>query len=93
MTVHGFAGTFESILYKSVLISIKPDTHTPGMFSWFPMFLPLERPMILYGGDKLTLNVWRCVDRVKVWYEWNLCTPIITPIQNSEGCCYSIALQ
>ena len=29
---HGFAGYFESVLYKDISISINPDTHTDGMF-------------------------------------------------------------
>ena len=29
---HGFAGYFESVLYKGTVISINPTTHTEGMF-------------------------------------------------------------
>lgn len=29
---HGFAGYFESVLYKGTVISINPKTHTEGMF-------------------------------------------------------------
>ena len=31
---HGFAGYFDSVLYKDVMISINPDTHTDGMFRY-----------------------------------------------------------
>lgn len=72
--LHGFAGYFETTLYKDVTLSkhgfhkgsqvlpgeglntddyvlsvccvcvlgIKPDTHSPGMFSWFPILFPLK---------------------------------------------------
>lgn len=67
--LHGFAGYFETTLYKDVtlsksassmghpakcivlcfyllcvcvLVGIKPDTHSPGMFSWFPILFPLK---------------------------------------------------
>ena len=41
-TVHGFGGYFESVLYKDTMISIHPHTHSPGMFSWFPIFFPIR---------------------------------------------------
>lgn len=40
--MHGFAGYFESQLYKDVMISIHPETHSPGMFSWFPIYFPIK---------------------------------------------------
>ena len=39
---HGLAGYFEAILYKDVTLSIKPETHSTGMFSWFPILFPLK---------------------------------------------------
>ena len=30
--LHGFGGYFECTLYKDVMISITPQTHSPGMF-------------------------------------------------------------
>lgn len=41
-TMHGFAGYFDSMLFDDVHISINPKTHTPGMFSWFPLYFPLR---------------------------------------------------
>ena len=41
-TVHGLGGYFESVLYKDVMISIHPRSHSPGMFSWFPIFFPIR---------------------------------------------------
>ena len=39
--LHGFSGYFDTVLYKDVMLSIHPKTHSVGMASWFPMFLPL----------------------------------------------------
>ena len=85
-TIHGFAGTFESVLYKvigkrrgthggstssicltnilscdlqDVMISIAPQSHSPGMFSWFPLFIPLANPLRVHVDDIITVNVWR----------------------------------
>jgi protein arginine N-methyltransferase 5 len=32
--VHGFAGYFDSVLYKDVHLGMEPTTATPNMFSW-----------------------------------------------------------
>ena len=40
--VHGFMGYFESTLFGDVRISIHPKTYSKGMFSWFPMYFPIE---------------------------------------------------
>ena len=91
--VHGFSGTFESVLFQDTpLMSINPQTHSPDMFSWFPLFLPLHTPVSVCKGDTLTLAVWRCVDERKVWYEWCLLDPIQTSIQNMNGSNYWIGL-
>ena len=45
--LHGFAGYFEAVLYKDVMLSINPKTHSPGMFSWFSIFFPLLTPVNL----------------------------------------------
>ena len=45
--LHGFAGYFETVLYKDVVLSINPSTHSPGMFSWFPVLFPLQNPINL----------------------------------------------
>lgn len=37
----GFAGYFETVLYKEVMLSINPQTHSPNMVSWFPILFPL----------------------------------------------------
>jgi protein arginine N-methyltransferase 5 len=45
--LHGFAGYFDAQLYKDVHLSIFPPTHTPNMFSWFPIYFPLRTPIHL----------------------------------------------
>uniref|UniRef100_A0A8C9VFA8 Protein arginine N-methyltransferase 5 n=1 Tax=Scleropages formosus TaxID=113540 RepID=A0A8C9VFA8_SCLFO len=67
--LHGFAGYFETTLYKDVTLSIKPDTHSPGMFSWFPILFPIKQPIPLSRGDDVCVRFWRCNNGKKVWYE------------------------
>ena len=45
--LHGFAGYFETVLYKDVMLSINPATHSPGMFSWFTVLFPIQNPISL----------------------------------------------
>ena len=40
--LHGFAGYFDTRLYGDVMLSILPATHSPGMFSWFPILFPVK---------------------------------------------------
>ncbi|CAO3683062.1 unnamed protein product [Umbelopsis vinacea] len=72
MTMHGIAGYFESVLYKDVMISIHPKTHSPGMFSWFPIFFPLRTPVFVPQGATVNVDFWRLTDNKKVWYEWRV---------------------
>lgn len=39
--VHGFGGYFDCALYGGEMLSILPSTHSPGMISWFPIFIPI----------------------------------------------------
>ncbi|KAL1922985.1 uncharacterized protein VTP21DRAFT_9361 [Calcarisporiella thermophila] len=71
-TIHGLAGYFESVLYGNVNLSIHPHTHSPGMFSWFPIFFPLKVPIHVPQGATIETNFWRCTDSRKVWYEWSV---------------------
>jgi protein arginine N-methyltransferase 5 len=70
ITKHGIAGYFESNLYKNVKISILPETHTPDMFSWFPLYFPISSPIFAPAEGKLDVLLWRKTDHMKVWYEW-----------------------
>lgn len=91
--VHGFAGYFETVLYKDVKLSINPETFTDGMFSWFPIFFPIATPMYVEGGRTITAHMWRCVSSSKVWYEWCISEPSVTAIHNPNGRSYSIGLR
>ncbi|KAI8350689.1 PRMT5 arginine-N-methyltransferase-domain-containing protein [Mortierella sp. GBAus27b] len=70
--IHGVAGYFESILYKDVIMSINPATHSPGMFSWFPIYFPIKTPLYAPAGAQVVLDFWRLTDKRKVWYEWQV---------------------
>uniref|UniRef100_A0A673AER9 Protein arginine N-methyltransferase 5 n=1 Tax=Sphaeramia orbicularis TaxID=375764 RepID=A0A673AER9_9TELE len=90
--LHGFAGYFETTLYKDVTLSIKPDTHSPGMFSWFPILFPLKQPISISRDDKVTVRFWRCNNGKKVWYEWAVTEPSCSAIHNPAGRSYTIGL-
>ncbi|XP_042904254.1 protein arginine N-methyltransferase 5 isoform X2 [Parasteatoda tepidariorum] len=47
-TIHGFAGYFDTVLYKDITLSILPNSHSTGLFSWFPIFFPLKVSFLLY---------------------------------------------
>lgn len=81
----GFAGYFDTVLYKDIMLSIHPITHSAGLSSWFPMYFPLAEPQQVRAGDTITVNIWRCVSSNKVWYEWNTSAPIISHIHNANG--------
>lgn len=81
----GFAGYFDTVLYKDVVLSIHPYTHTKGLSSWFSMFFPLTEPVPIRAGDTIELNFWRCISSHKVWYEWCLTKPFVTHIHNHNG--------
>jgi type II protein arginine methyltransferase len=53
---HGFAGYFDAQLYGDVTLSIHPPTHTSDMFSWFPIFFPLQTPVHLAAGEVCSLR-------------------------------------
>ncbi|UMM25701.1 hypothetical protein L5515_005413 [Caenorhabditis briggsae] len=89
--IMGFAGYFDLHLYKNVILSTVPETHTPGMMSWFPALIPLREQLRADDGDTVALKINRKVDQGGVWYEWSaqLKKPngeiITTPIQNPNG--------
>lgn len=90
--LHGFGGYFECVLYKDVMISINPPTHSKGMFSWFPIFFPLRTPVRLTKGQALDLNFWRFNNGKHVWYEWCITKPVAQPVLNPNGRSYTIGL-
>ncbi|CAL2037605.1 unnamed protein product [Caenorhabditis brenneri] len=89
--VMGFAGYFDLQLYKNIMLSIEPSTHTSGMMSWFPAVIPLRHQLRVANGDKIRLKIERKVDAKGVWYEW--CVELekptgeitTTPVQNPNG--------
>ncbi|KAG8037995.1 hypothetical protein G9C98_006320 [Cotesia typhae] len=50
--LHGFVGYFDTVLYESITLSIVPDTHSPGMLSWFPIFFPIREPIPVKAKEK-----------------------------------------
>ncbi|XP_068423602.1 protein arginine N-methyltransferase 5 [Clinocottus analis] len=90
--LHGFAGYFETTLYKDVTLSIKPATHSPGMFSWFPIFFPLKQPISISRDEDVAVRFWRCNNGKKVWYEWAVTEPSCSAIHNPAGRSYTIGL-
>lgn len=90
--VHGFAGYFDATLFDDVHVSIEPSTHSPGMFSWFPLFFPLRTPHTVAAGSTLTVHFWRRADGHRMYYEWAVTAPFVTPIHNPAGRSYHIGL-
>ncbi|XP_067931208.1 protein arginine N-methyltransferase 5-like [Watersipora subatra] len=90
--MHGFAGYFDTVLYKDLFLSIVPKTHSPGMFSWFPIFFPLKEPVHLTAGATVKVHMWRRVSTKNVWYEWTISEPYPVSIHNPKGRSYTIGL-
>lgn len=90
--VPGSAGAASLSPDGSVHISTLPSEHTPGMFSWFPLFLPLRCPVRVAPGEVVELHLWRCVSAARVWYEWALGGGAPSPVHNPGGRSYGIGL-
>ncbi|XP_067002260.2 protein arginine N-methyltransferase 5 [Anabrus simplex] len=90
--LHGFSGYFDTILYKNITLSIVPETHSKGMFSWFPIFFPIREPVQLKAGCDLEVHFWRLCNKKNVWYEWAVTKPIPGPVHNPNGRSYTIGL-
>lgn len=90
--IHGVAGFFDMVLYKDVMLSILPETHSDGMFSWFPAFFPIKHPIYCPEDGTVTLHFWRKVSKTKVWYEWCFTKPDQTALHNPGGRSYWIGL-
>ncbi|XP_068027417.1 protein arginine N-methyltransferase 5 [Melanerpes formicivorus] len=90
--LHGFAGYFETTLYGDITLSIRPETHSPGMFSWFPIFFPIKQPMAVRAGQEVSVSFWRCSSPKKVWYEWAVTSPACSALHNPTGRSYTIGL-
>lgn len=91
--VHGLGGYFDCDLYQQIGFSTVPETASPGMFSWFPMFIPFQEPFTVVAGDEIRVTFWRCVDKKKMWYEWIVMRGDSGgKLQNSCGKSFSVLL-
>lgn len=78
--VHGFLGAFVADLYVSrttaaaVQISTAPSTNfSKGMFSWFPLYFPLNEPLTVPPHASIVVDIRRQVGtQQRVWYEWSM---------------------
>ena len=96
--VTGLACYFHARLYRHVQLSTYPPTASPGMGSWFALYLPLRTPLWVSEGGELRVRLWRVVGDARVWYEWQLEARMrdamvsSTHIHNAGGSAASIAL-
>ncbi|GAA56198.1 protein arginine N-methyltransferase 5, partial [Clonorchis sinensis] len=90
--VHGLAGYFEATLFGDVTLSTHPRRHSPQMVSWFPFVFPVDHPIFVHSGERLTVSMWRAVSSRHVWYEWAFTEPRPTRIFNSAGHANKISL-
>lgn len=77
----------KKVSHSPARIQPNPQEAPEGMFSWFPLFLPLRRPPRLGGPgggegsqqqqaqQRLVVDVWRCCAPGRVWYEWAASAP------------------
>lgn len=102
-TCTGILGTFTADLYDhaeedNYAISTNPDTFSTGMFSWFPLYFPLARPLVVPAGATVQAHIRRRTATDRVWYEWSVQvlqeTIVIasSPIQNPGGRSYHVSL-
>jgi protein arginine N-methyltransferase 5 len=91
---HGFAGYFDAQLYKNVHLSILPETHTPNMGSWFPIYFPIRQPFYVPAGADMRVSMWRCCSRQHVWYEWavSVAPSVVSAVHNPNGRSYKVGL-
>lgn len=92
--LHGFIGYFECVLYGPVHLNTRPETHTPNMFSWFPIFFPLQHPVTVPAGraGSIELQMWRKATPAKVWYEYSVTAPQASHVHNVRGRSYAALL-
>uniref|UniRef100_A0AAX7SEW0 Protein arginine N-methyltransferase 5 n=1 Tax=Astatotilapia calliptera TaxID=8154 RepID=A0AAX7SEW0_ASTCA len=88
--LHGFAGYFETTLYKDVTLSKSAD---PDPFVLWPiLFFIHQQPISISQDDDVTVRFWRCNNGKKVWYEWAVTEPSCSAIHNPAGRSYTIGL-
>ncbi|KAJ3368146.1 Protein arginine N-methyltransferase 5 [Allomyces arbusculus] len=82
--VHGMAGYFECVLYKDVLLSTVPATHSKDMTSWFPIYFPVRFPIAVPKGARVQAHLWRATGSHKVWHEWSV-VPLAAPAADGHA--------
>ena len=65
--LHGFIVYYELQLFKTIHISNLPATASDGIYSVFPLYLPLFNPLQVAEKERLEINVWRTVEAGRVW--------------------------
>lgn len=89
---HGFVGYFDCCLFNDIYLSILPSSQNCDMYSWFPIYFPVETPFDVQSNEIIELQITRNVNHLHVWYEWTVFQPIQTKIHNLNGETYSIGL-
>ena len=89
---HGFAGFFEATLFKDIKISTVCGDETADMFSWFPLYIPIQKSFKIEPNEKIEVLFWRNVDKQNVWYEWTVTSPASCQIHNINGRSQKIGL-
>lgn len=104
-TCSGLLGTFTAELYmdpnqSNHALSTNPETFSRGMFSWFPLYFPLTKPLIVPAGGTLHASIRRRHSSDRVWYEWSVHVKVGTdtlvaasPIHNPGGRSYHVSLR
>jgi protein arginine N-methyltransferase 5 len=104
----GLLGSFTAILYQRrpgsqdpkdlVYLSTSVDSFSEGMFSWFPLYFPIQ-PLPVPAGAVLQVHLWRKVlENQKVWYEWAVAIKhgaevvSMTSLYNRGGRSYHVSL-
>ena len=90
--IHGFSGWFNCVLYKDIIFSSDPINGTIGLNSWYPIYFPLPREIFIKENQQIIVSFKRKMDSKRVWYEWALLSPEITPISNCNGNTFSFSL-
>lgn len=89
---HGFVGYFDCCLFEDVHLSIVPSTQNADMFSWFPIYFPIQVPFNVTPENEIEVQFTRNVNSSHVWYEWTILQPMPSKIHNVKGRYYSISL-
>jgi len=57
------------------------------MFSWYPVYFPIDIPLNLKSGSTVVMDIWRCGDDQGQyrWYEWRIVSPRPSRIFNMNG--------